>query len=430
VNDNVAPVPNVASLPNVTGQCSANVTAPTATDNCAGTITGTTNSPLTYTQQGTYTITWTYNDGKGNIATQNQTVIVNDNTAPVALCKNFSKALVGGTATITTANINNGSSDNCGVASLLLSKTSFNCSNLGANNVTMTVTDINGNQSTCTSVVTITGGSPLTCSITSSLGVNQGNGGNCNNNNNNNNVYTGGVPTNIYLGYGPQSATLNAVVSPAGAGYTYNWSPSTYLSCTSCANPVFTPTAAGSITYTLTVTSPTGCTSTCTITMCTREVRAWILYGNGKKNVNVNKVVICHVPPGNVNNPQTLIIAPAAVPAHLTNHNDDNLGPCGTTCGAARPLAEEPLGELLTNDGFETVVYPNPTSGEFSIMINSENTSSVTGILYDMTGKKVMEFNDIRPNISYPVNATLSKGIYFLKLEQDGHQQSVRLIKD
>src|SRR5690606_30911018 len=72
----------VLNLPNVTGECSATATAPTATDNCSGVITGTTSDPLTYNTQGTYTITWTYDDGNGNTSTQTQTVIVVDTTAP------------------------------------------------------------------------------------------------------------------------------------------------------------------------------------------------------------------------------------------------------------------------------------------------------------------------------------------------------------
>ena len=74
----------MATLPNATGECTVTVTAPTATDNCAGVITGTTTDPLTYNTQGTYTITWTYDDGNGNTSTQTQTVIVDDVTAPTA----------------------------------------------------------------------------------------------------------------------------------------------------------------------------------------------------------------------------------------------------------------------------------------------------------------------------------------------------------
>lgn len=35
----------------------------------------------------------------------------------------------------------------------------FNCSNSGANTIILTVTDVNGNTSTCSSTVTVTGGS-------------------------------------------------------------------------------------------------------------------------------------------------------------------------------------------------------------------------------------------------------------------------------
>ena len=85
IDDVTVPVPDVASLPNVTGECSVTVsTAPTATDNCVGSVTGTTTDPLTYTAQGTYTINWSYNDGNGNTSTQTQSVVIDDITAPVA----------------------------------------------------------------------------------------------------------------------------------------------------------------------------------------------------------------------------------------------------------------------------------------------------------------------------------------------------------
>ncbi len=82
--DLIAPVPDIANLPIVKGDCSATiVTSPTATDACSGFVTGTTNDPLVYTSQGTYTVTWTYIDGNGNSVQQIQTVVVKDITAPV-----------------------------------------------------------------------------------------------------------------------------------------------------------------------------------------------------------------------------------------------------------------------------------------------------------------------------------------------------------
>ena len=51
--------------------------------------------------------------------------------------------------------MDNGSSDNCGIATTTLSKTDFDCTNVGANTVTLTVTDDNGNVSTCTATITV-----------------------------------------------------------------------------------------------------------------------------------------------------------------------------------------------------------------------------------------------------------------------------------
>lgn len=83
VVDNTSPVADADPLPDLFGECSVTITAaPTATDNCTGTITGTTTDPLSYTTQGTFTVTWTYDDRNGNIASQNQIIVVDDITAP------------------------------------------------------------------------------------------------------------------------------------------------------------------------------------------------------------------------------------------------------------------------------------------------------------------------------------------------------------
>jgi len=99
VKDNVAPVPDISSLPTITGTCSVTISsAPTATDNCKGKITGTTTSPLTYTAPGTYSVIWKYDDGNGNASTQTQTVVVNSGaccTIPTDTAFNYS-IVVGG----------------------------------------------------------------------------------------------------------------------------------------------------------------------------------------------------------------------------------------------------------------------------------------------------------------------------------------------
>ena len=61
-----------------------------------------------------------------------------------------------GTASITAAQINNGSTDNCGIATMTVSPSTFTCANIGQNTVTLTVTDTNGNISTGIATVTVT----------------------------------------------------------------------------------------------------------------------------------------------------------------------------------------------------------------------------------------------------------------------------------
>lgn len=83
IYDHEAPVPDVATLDTLRADCELTVSsAPTATDACAGSITGTTNDPLTYDQQGSYVIDWVYEDAQGNLATQTQLVIISNQQAP------------------------------------------------------------------------------------------------------------------------------------------------------------------------------------------------------------------------------------------------------------------------------------------------------------------------------------------------------------
>ncbi len=156
VDDVTAPVADVDILPTVTGECSAEVVAPTATDNCEGTITGATTDPTSYSEQGTYTVTWTYDDGNGNISSQEQTVIVNDVTAPVVITQNYAVQLDdNGNASITVLDIDNGSYDNCEIYTMELSQEHFTCDDIGDNQIILTVTDINGNQSNKVAIVNV-----------------------------------------------------------------------------------------------------------------------------------------------------------------------------------------------------------------------------------------------------------------------------------
>lgn len=105
---------------------------------------------------GANTVTLTVKDAGNNTSSATATVTVEDKVAPEAKCKNVTIYLdAAGKASITTSQINDGSADACGIKSLSLSKTEFDCSNKGTNTVILTVTDINDNSSTCSATVTV-----------------------------------------------------------------------------------------------------------------------------------------------------------------------------------------------------------------------------------------------------------------------------------
>ncbi len=126
-----------------------------STDNCGIATMSVSRSSFTCADMGTTTVTLTGTDASGNTSTCTTTVTILDTLAPVVLCKSATVVLdATGTATITTLDVDNGSTDNCGIT-LSLSNNTFNCTNVGANTVTLTGTDASGNTSSCTATVTV-----------------------------------------------------------------------------------------------------------------------------------------------------------------------------------------------------------------------------------------------------------------------------------
>jgi hypothetical protein len=152
VTDTESPVPDMGSLPVINAECSATVSViPTATDNCAGALNGTTTDPLTYATPGTYTVTWTYDDGNGNISTQTQSVTILDNDAPVPTLASLPgltgcSVAVSGTPTAT---------DSCEGAINGTTTDPLTYTTPGVYTITWTYTDGNGNTSTQTQSVTV-----------------------------------------------------------------------------------------------------------------------------------------------------------------------------------------------------------------------------------------------------------------------------------
>jgi hypothetical protein len=148
IKDTTVPIADVSTLADITAQCSVDtLVAPTATDNCGGTITTTNDATLPITTQGTTVVTWSFDDGNGNVSTQTQNVVINDTTAPVADIVNLADVtaqcsvdtLVAPTAT-----------DNCGGTVTVTTDATLPITTQGITVVTWSYDDGNGNVSTQT----------------------------------------------------------------------------------------------------------------------------------------------------------------------------------------------------------------------------------------------------------------------------------------
>lgn len=97
-----------------------------------------------------------------------------DLVPPAAVCQDVTIALdASGNATITAAQIDNGSTDNSGTVYLLICDDMFDCSDLGANSVQLEVYDDFGNRDYCTAIVTVIDDlDPLILTCPSTLTVN------------------------------------------------------------------------------------------------------------------------------------------------------------------------------------------------------------------------------------------------------------------
>jgi PKD repeat protein len=225
-----------------------------------------------------------------------------------------------------------------------------------------------------------------------------------------NTVYTGGVPTNLYLGYGPQSLTLTAT-----GGATYSWEGPTGLSNTKIANPVFNATTPGTFVYTVTATNQLGCSATKSVTIKVVEVRD----GN-KKNP---KIMVCH-------NGNGVYVNMNEVESHLLGHKEQ-LGDCSGNAVKAAATASAVTSEPAAANVFEA--YPNPFTERASIRFRLTETSKAQLVVYNAVGQQVATLYSgvAEKGRDYEFalqGASLPEGIYTCRLTTDGKVETKRLV--
>lgn len=124
---------------------------------------------------------------KSNVLQANVSVL-NDTIFPVVQTKTATVYLINGTASLTASQVDSGSYDNCGVASVMVTPNVFANSDYGVKQVVVSVTDKSGNSTTRFATVNVESGVPVTCSLYLIRGIDPN---------------TNGPLSTFYLGYGP-----------------------------------------------------------------------------------------------------------------------------------------------------------------------------------------------------------------------------------
>ncbi len=436
-----------------------------STDNCAIATYSLDKKTFDCSNLGANTVTLTVTDANGNASTGTASVTVRDTIAPLVATQNRAVSLdANGMATITEAQVNNGSSDNCSVTSYALSKKTFDCSNVGENTVTFTVTDAAGNSSSATAVVTVTdsqqpvltaptaqffcyAGSAYTlpvlvatdncavASITYTIsGATQRSGSGADASG----AFNPGVSTinwTVTDAHGNTSTaetvvTINSQLSSSIPDvYALNSStddkntiylgygpssltvnatanggtaPYSYSWNTSATTQSISVDAAG--TYTVTITDAKGCQTTSSIVMNVLDVRC------GNDN---DKVQVCH-------NGNVICVASSAVQAHL-NHGD-KLGSCesGISVIPAKVELESPA-------EYSVKLYPNPVSDVLNIKVTTIEAGARVKV-YDMAGMEVI--SQSLTETPQAVNVSnLKPGIYVITIINGSHVTREKFIK-
>lgn len=201
-----------------------------------------------------------------------------------------------------------------------------------------------------------------------------------------------GSDQTVYFGYAPsQCATLTGSATGGTTPYQYSWSNGATTQSTSVC-PTITAT------YTLTVTDASSCVATDEVIVNVIDVRC------GKNN---KSVLVCH-------KANTICVPLPQVKGHLSH--GDNLG----TCASSTRLALN-LDSFIIDDESPMALYPNPTTGLFTVEVCKKNVAEearieVVNNVGQVVYSKIPFKTDGCIKEIIELKTELPEGIYFLNL--------------
>lgn len=365
---------------------------------------------------GENNVTLTVSGDNGASAECVATVTVVDTILPTVNCGNFTVQLdENGIASIDVQDININSFDNCGVASRTLDITSFNCNNLGENTVTLTVTDNNGNVSTCTATVTVEDTIPA--AITGPDSFTQSTS--------DTDASCGTVVT-----YEPVAAIDNCsqneitIVQTAGLG-----SGQSFPLGTTTETYEIMESNGSVTTYSFDITVTDGTNPI--IANCPDDIVENVNSGESYVVPDFSATVSlsdnCTDSPAYTQTPAAGELVPAGESSPVTIFATDEAGNVASC--SFNLIVEETLGLEDTSLESNVLVYPNPTSKDITISYSgSQQLVSVQVI--DLNGK-IIRLHTFDTGLQNTINLSdLSTGMYILQISSETESLLKKLIKN
>ncbi len=396
-----------APVANAAGMCNAPVTVAMAVadDNCLGVVItndfngGGADASGTY-PVGTTTVTFTATDASGNTnaATCSVDVVVNDTEAPVAACNNITVELdATGNYTLSAANLaalSSGSTDNCALTTTV-STTTFTCANIGANTVTVTVSD-GTNSDNCMATITVEDNSApaiTNCPANATAVTSDGGTGDCAGD------FSWTHPTvadnctaNLTMTYTLTGATIQAATAFTSA---------------SASGTIAFNTGVTTVTYTVSDGTNTGAPS-CSFTVTVTDDEAPVVVNPGDMMVNnaasqCEQTVAWPTLTGSDNCPGSVTVAYDAT--------DPKGNPLTILTAGANDFADFPVGISTVDYTVSDAGMPvNETTGSFTVTVFDNEAPSIScpaGTTFQYSSCNTMEMvPDYRGNASINDNCT------------------------
>ncbi len=446
-----------------------------STDNCEIVTYNLGQAAFDCTDLGENTVVYSITDSGLNTSTTNIIVTISDNTAPVLNLQNTTLVIgANGSATLTPAMIDNGSTDNCGIATWVLSQTSFDCNDVGQNTVEVTASDASGNAVSGTVSVTVseTIAPTITCpanlvlpscnpvavfdvtasdncigpvTLTQTAGLPSGssfpsgtttvtfmatdvsgNSSTCS--------FTVTASAALTLGVSGINVDCNgddsgsATANPGGGTppFSYTWS-----------NGATTQTAPNLVAgvYTVSISDASGCTATGSVTVTQPQLLVTALVNiinatnnqaNGSIDVNVTGGVQSYtynwVNSAGVSIGTTQDISGLAPGTYTLSVMDANgcVSLSGYTIQNSTGTLEEELGRHV-------MLYPNPTTGRVTLEVDLPNIGSIKVGAFDVTGRNVLPQATVGNKHTLDFS-NLPGGVYMLKIIIGETSLSKRLV--